>query len=529
MSRVIEEIKECMDELQEVRRTTETARQPSFEGSSQIIHSDQIKDRKMAQQSAAIPAPQATLKINWVKVLGVIATFVVFFVVWNMPLEGVSPQGRGALALLAACVVAWITQPMPMVWTAVIAMFIAPVLGYVKLETALSGFSGSTFWLLFAACGMGACIAASGLAKRIALTVLAGIGRPTFKRVLAGVYVALFVLGFFIPSVLAKSIAVLAVFIPLVSMFGVPLTSRISKAIVLSIVILGYVGSGVLPTAGVNAVLVYGGLTQAGYQVNFLEWAVFAIPPIILIFLATYFFMLRYAKPEVDEVAGGREGIKKEIQSMPKMGKVEIWALIVTLSILVLWIVDPYMIKIGAAPIGVIGVMLYLLPSIGSMKVSDFLAKAIPWEILIMVGAVIGISAMVPATGVAPVIGNMLVPILSMANSPFGLAITCLVLNLIQWPLMIIVPTIPLVIKPLVEAAAALGLSPSIAGVFYLVFFPQFFFWAFAPFTALAFKDGAANLKDWLIVSAFVFAVTVVVFLLAALIWVPVVARMGLS
>jgi di/tricarboxylate transporter len=214
---------------------------------------------------------------------------------------------------------------------------------------------------------------------------------------------------------------------------------------------------------------------------------------------------------------------------MPAMGAKEIWALIVTLGILILWIIDPYLLKVGAAPIGVIGVLLYLLPVIGSMKIGDFLAKAIPWEIMIMVGAVIGVSAMVPATGTGPVIGQMMVPVLSMASSTFGLAISTLILNLIQWPLMIIVPTIPLVIKPLVESAAALGLSPAVPGLLYLMFFPQFFFWAFAPFTALAFKDGAANLKDWLIVSAYVFVVTVVIFLLAALVWVPVVAGMGLS
>lgn len=482
----------------------------------------------MAQQTAAVQT-QPQLKINWVKVLGAAATFVVFFLIWSMKIEGVSPQGQGALALLAACVVAWITQPVPIVWSAVVAMMLAPVLGYVKSDVALSGFSGSTFWLLFAACGMGACISASGLAKRIALTVLSAIGQPTFKRVLAGVYIALFLLGFLIPSVLAKSIAVLAVFLPLVPMFGVPLTSRIGKAVTLSIVVLGYVGSGVLPTAGVNAVLVYGGLTQAGYTVNFLEWALLAVPPIILIFIAAYFFILWYAKPEVNEVVGGREGIQKEIQSLPKMSAKEIWALFVTLGILLLWIIDPYVLKIGAAAIGVIGVMLYLLPVIGSMRVSDFIAKAIPWEIMIMVGAVIGVSAMVPATGVGPVIGQLMLPVLSMSTSTIGLAVSNLILNLIQWPLMIIVPTIPLVIKPLVEAAAALGLSPAVAGVFYLMFFPQFFFWAFAPFTALAFKDGAVNMKDWLIFSGFVFVITVVVFLLAALIWVPAVAAMGIS
>ncbi len=478
----------------------------------------------MSQTSAALPKEGSKMKISWVKVIGTIAAVVVFFVVKGLSIPDVSPQGQGALALLAASVIVWVIQPVPIGYSSIVAMVLAWVLGYVPMETALSGFAGSTFWLLFAACGMGACISASGLAKRLALSILSVIGKPTFKRVLAAIYVTTFLMGFIIPSVLAKSIAILAVFLPLVPMFGVELKSNIGKAITLSVLMLGYVGNGVLPTAGINAIMVYGGLTGAGYVADFAQWALVGVLPVLVIFVATYFFMLWWAKPEVKEVSGGREGIREQMRSLPKMSVKEIWALVVTVTILLMWVFDAKLLNLGSAAIGVLGVMLYLLPGIGSMSFDEFIHKAIPWNILIMVGAIIGVAAIVPHTGVAPVIGNMLLPVLSLATTPVGLVLAALILNLIQWPLMIIVPTIPLVMGPLVEAGAAIGMTPEAVAVFYLMFFPQFFFWAFAPFTALAFKDGAAELKDWLIVSAVIFVFTVVTLFLTAILWLPIVS-----
>lgn len=475
----------------------------------------------MAQNVAALPVKEP-IKVNWLKVLGTVGAVAVFFLVQSLTLPNVSPEGQGALALLAGSIVAWITQPVPMAHSAIIAMVLAWVLGYVPMETALSGFSGSTFWLLIAACGLGACISASGLAKRIALTILSAIGEPTYKRVLAAVFVTTFALSFLIPSVLAKSIAILAVFTPLVPLFGVDLKSNIGKGITLSILLLGYVGNGVLPTAGINAVLVYGGLTQAGYDVDFARWALVGVPAVVLIFVATYFFMLRFAKPEVEAVPGGREGIREQLKALPPMSLQEAWTLAVTLLILVNWIFDP--LNLGSAAVGLLGVMLLLMPVVGSMNISQFMQKGIPWEIVILVGAVLGVAAIVPATGVGPVIGEMMLPVLSLAKSTVGLALATLILNLVQWPLMIIVPTIPLVTGPLVEAGAAVGMSPEAVAVFYLMFFPQFYFWAFAIFTALAFKDDVANLKDWLISSSAVFVITVVVLFLVAAVWVPLVS-----
>jgi anion transporter len=476
----------------------------------------------MAQRAATLPTEEKRIKVDWLKVLGAIGTFAAFFIVQSLNLPEVSPEGQGALAILAAGIVVWITQPIPMAHSSLILMVLAWVLGYVPMETALSSFADSTFWLLIAACGLGACIAASGLAKRIALTILSAIGEPTYKRVLAAAFVTTFALSFLIPSVLAKSIAILAVFTPLVPQFGVNLKSNIGKGITLSILLLGYVGNGVLPTAGIIAVLVYGGLTQAGYEVNFARWALIGVPAVVLIFVATYFFMLRFARPEVEAVPAGREGIREQLKALPPMSLQEGWTLAITLLILINWIFDP--LNLGSAAVGLLGVMLLLMPMVGSMNISEFMQKGIPWEIVILVGAIIGVSAIVPATGVAPVIGKLMLPVLSLAKSSVGVALSALILNLIQWPLMIIVPTIPLVIGPLVEAGAAIGMSPEGVAVFYLMFFPQFYFWAFATFTALAFKDEAADLKDWLIASAAVFVITVVVLFLIAAVWVPIVS-----
>jgi sodium-dependent dicarboxylate transporter 2/3/5 len=466
-------------------------------------------------------------RINWLHVGGAAGAVLAFIVVRSLPIGGLSPQGQGVLATLAAAVIVWITGPIPMGYAAVLAMIVPWFLGYVPAEVAFSGFAGTTFWLLFAALGMGYCVQASGLARRLALLVLLAIGKPTYRRVLLAVVAITLALSYLIPSGLAKMVTVLALFMPLVPLFGLTVKSNVGKGIALAIAMVAYAGMTLMPAGSVVNLMSYGAMQKLGITVPFVNWVTIALVPTLLFAVGIYLFGLWYAKPELQAAPGGRARILQEYRALPALSTKEAWTIAVTLLIVAGWMLDPIL-KLGITQVGMLGVLLYLLPGIGVTSFGEFVQKAIHWETMLLVGAILGLSAMLPATGVESLLSQSLAPLLSWASSPVLMVLAVALLALAVHPLALFLPTLPLVVPIIAGAARGAGLNPFVANLVYLTLWPMFYFWLFAPQTALVTKDGAVTMKDWVITSAAYFVIWVIVWMVSVLTWIPLMEAMGL-
>ncbi len=337
--------------------------------------------------------------IDWLHVGGALGAVLAFGAVRSLPLSGMTPQSQGVLATLAAAVILWITGPLPMGFTALLVMVVPWVLGYVEPEVALSGFASTSFWLLFAALGMGYCVQASGLAKLLALLILLAIGRPTYRRVLLTVLFTALILSYVIPTGLAKMAVMLALFVPLAPLFGMAVRSNVGKGLVLAVAMMANAGIILMPAGGVINVLSYGAMQKMGITVTFAQWVIIALVPTLLFAAGMYLFLLWFAKPEAQETIGGRANIVQEYKVLPTVSKREAWAMVVTGLILAGWMLNPVL-KLGIAEVGMVGVLLYLVPGIGVISFSDFVRKAVPWETLLLVGALLGLSASLALTGI---------------------------------------------------------------------------------------------------------------------------------
>jgi L-tartrate/succinate antiporter len=98
---------------------------------------------------------------------------------------GLSPSAWRYFALFAAVIVGVITEPIPAAAVGLAGVVIAAVSGLVYAEPAratswaLSGFSNSTVWLIFAAYMFALGYSKTGLGKRIALMLIRAMGRRT--------------------------------------------------------------------------------------------------------------------------------------------------------------------------------------------------------------------------------------------------------------------------------------------------------------------------------------------------------------
>jgi len=464
---------------------------------------------------------------NRVRVAGAIAGIAVFFIFRALNISGMGSEAQGLLALLMAAVVFWLTTPIPMYLTGLLISVIPWALGLVPFGIAFSGFSGNTFWFLFAALGIAGCINESGVARRIALWLMSR-AEPTFARLMVIIVITMFLLGYILPLGVARVALMLAILTPLISLFGVPFRSNIGKAITIAVAMFGMAGSWQILTGGAPGLVLWGSLTELGYEVSWFQWAAIMIVPTLLVLSIMYLTITRLYKPEVKIAPGGREKIRREMASLGPMTALEKRALAILGLIIVIWLTEPLH-HIKTDVVGIAGVFIFVLPVVGTISFDTFIKKLIPWSLLIFVGAVISLAAMAASTGMDTYINqNVVAPVYSMASNSFLFVISTWILNTITGAMMLFVPSIPLFAAPVTEAAISAGVNPVVGALIYLSCFPQMLFYCAIPFFPIAMNYGTIEAKDW-IKNGFVFFLAwPLAHIICIFTWYPLLELMGI-
>src|SRR5439155_107704 len=120
--------------------------------------------------------------IIWIQfggaLLGVISAISLWYA--HLPLE---PQAQHAVAIATLLITLWITEILPHAIAGMLGCWLCWALGVVAPRVALGGFSSDAPWFLLGALFIGAMATESGLAKRLAYTLLSSVG-ASFPRVL---------------------------------------------------------------------------------------------------------------------------------------------------------------------------------------------------------------------------------------------------------------------------------------------------------------------------------------------------------
>ena len=113
--------------------------------------------------------------------------------------------------------------------TAFLGCYLFWFLGIVDFNIAFSGFARDTPWFLFGALLIAGTASKTGLARRIAYSLMAALG-TTFSRLLLGMILVSFLLNFIIPSGMAQIATLAPILIGLIAAFEVPAHSNIGRA-----------------------------------------------------------------------------------------------------------------------------------------------------------------------------------------------------------------------------------------------------------------------------------------------------------
>ena len=241
---------------------------------------------------------------------GALAGVIAAIVLWYAPLP-LEPQAQHAMAIAALLIVFWITEILPHAITGLLGCWLFWTLRVVPTQVALAGFSSDSPWFLLGALFIGAMATESGLAKRLAYSMVSAVG-TSFSRILMAFILTSFVMTLMIPSGPPRVILLGAIVLGVVQTYGLERTANVAKSLILAITFSatlfdkGIIGS-------TPSILARNLITEFGHvPVSWSHWFIAYFPLDLANILLTWWVLKRMFPPEASDLPGGTALIRQE-------------------------------------------------------------------------------------------------------------------------------------------------------------------------------------------------------------------------
>jgi anion transporter len=360
-----------------------------------------------------------------IKRVGLFAAIAALVAVILMPSPAALPlAGHYMLAILAFSVIVWITEALDYsVSAVVIAAFMTFLLAYAPdpaksaatamgtgpaLNLALSGFANSAVALVAAACFIASAMTATGLDRRIALLVLSRVDAKT-NHIVMGAMAVGFLLAFVVPSTTARVACLVPIMMGFVLAFNVDRKSRFAGLLIITTAQTASIWNVGIKTAAAQNMVAVGFIEkQLHAQITWGQWFTAAAPFAAVLTIALYFIMTRMMKPEMDEIAGGQETIRRQLAELGPTTANQWKLLLVVLVLLGFWATEKILHNFDTSSTTIAAVALMLLPRFGVMdwKASQ---KTFPWGTVVLFAVGISLGTALLQTKAAGWLANLIV------------------------------------------------------------------------------------------------------------------------
>ena len=312
----------------------------------------------------------------------------------------VALAGEGAYAVAAGLTVLtiglWATSALPEHLVAIGFFVIAIVLSVAPQEVVLSGFLSSALWLVFGGLVLGVAVQRTGLGEWLAAGIVDRIG-TSYASVIGAVVLGNVVLGFLVPSAMARAVILMPIVVALAEHLGFKPGDRGRTGMVVTTAVCGYVvPATILPANLPNAVLLGAADTLYGIQITYGEYLLYNFPVNGALKAVLLWALVCRLFPATPELRTG--SIAKERVALTRDGR---RLLVVLCACLALWITDRWH---GIAPgwISTAGALVCLLPGVNLVPHESF-RRDVSFSMLIYVAGILGLGAVVAHTGLGNV------------------------------------------------------------------------------------------------------------------------------
>src|SRR5262245_22686390 len=270
---------------------------------------------------------------------GIIAGPLLLIALWFAPTHE-SPAAQHAIAVAALMIVFWATEAVDHALAGIIGVFLFWALGVAEFERAFSGFSNETSWFLLGAILIGAMANKSGMAQRIAYTLLTRIG-TSYSRLLLAFILVDFLMTFLVPSGIARVTILGSIAVGTVQALGLGNRSNLGRGLLIIVTYTAAIFDKML-IAGATSILARGIIEDVGHvRVLYSQWFIAYLPCSILTIFCCWRITLWLYPPEKEElVAHGRKLLKAQLHDLGPWSLVEKKCALLTGIAVALWMTD---------------------------------------------------------------------------------------------------------------------------------------------------------------------------------------------
>ncbi len=400
----------------------------------------------------AAEAPKKSFWSSYSRQIGAVAGLLVAVVIWILPLEGLSPEGKKGLAISLCTVIWWATKVMHPGYTSLAMLLAYVIFGVATPTDTFAMFTNPLIYLVIGGYLIAAAVTISGLGRRIAFAfVLRFVS--TYASVIISAFVLTFVLSFLIPHPWPRAFLIMGVMAVIAKAANMP--DKDAAAIGLA-VFAGSAPVSMILLTGDSAINVLA-VSFSGQEVSWLQWLLYMGLPAAVASVLCALICLRLFKPSVPFKLD-KEAIAKQLSELGKLSKVEKRVIFWVGLAIVLWMTDSvHGIALGWVTAAIAVAM--AMPSIGDvLKPAQW--KQVPIETLLFLTAAIAIGKVGAITGMNAWLASVLLPDSVPAN-PFLMAgLITLVAVVVHMILGSVIAVMGIVTPALVGFATAAGINP---------------------------------------------------------------------
>jgi anion transporter len=298
------------------------------------------------------------------------------------------------------------------------------------LTMALGGFSNTACALVGAALFLAVAMTKTGLDRRIALKVLSLIGTST-NRIIIGVILVGFVLSFFVPSTTARVACLVPIVMGIIAAFGVDRSSRFASVLMIATAQADSIWNvGIKTAAAQNMIAVSFIKQQLGYDITWLEWFIAAAPCAALMSVALFFILIKLMPPDLKEIPGGREIVRKQLAALGPMSAPEKKLLCISIALLFFWTTEKILHDIDTSSSTLVAIALMMVPRLGIITWEQA-QQRIAWGTLFLFGIGISLGSAIVSTKAGVWLAKAIVSLFGLSTAPALLIVLTLAAFLI--------------------------------------------------------------------------------------------------
>jgi len=399
--------------------------------------------------------------IPWARILGGVLGILVCWYVWTRPLpKDLKPGAMQALALMGLMVVWWAFRVFDEWAVALIYPTYLISAKIVPSATALSALTGSTWWTLVAAIGLGVVVIKSGLLQRISYWMLL-LFPPTYRGQSAAFLATGIITTPIIPTTLGKMAIMNPIALAVAKGLGYKENSEGAAGLGMSVWVGFSIPFFLFVTGSTTPLAVYGLLPNKA-SVSYFDWVIAAWPLALGVIVLSYIAVLFLYKPEKSVTGTARTVVKEALAKMGQPSRNEWLALAGLLFLMIMWSTESFH-KIPSGWVGLMGLMFWAFT--GAMTKADY--KNIDWPFLTYLAVVISLGDSFKALGIDKwLTASSMSYLQPLTKSPLlfalGLAVATYVLRLFLASWLSFVTLMMVLFAPF---AAKVGFSPLALGL----------------------------------------------------------------